>query len=159
MLGHSRGVGTMRADSPPALKSLLDWLLAVGYAPLLATYVDDAVHWRITVIGERGVGCYRNVTDPGDFRTSATLDPAHYAAEPPPALGALAIAATRALRLEFAGVDILEHPSGRLYVLEANFPCYFAQAQQAIGVDIAGAMLDHLMAKAVRLKTPDGAAG
>ena len=50
--------------------------------------------------------------------------------------------------MELAGVDILQHPSGRLYLLEANFPCYFAHAQTLAGVDVAGAMVEHLMAKA-----------
>ena len=46
-----------------------------------------------------------------------------------------------------AGVDILETADGKLYLLEANFPCYFAQAQVAVGVDIAVMMLDYLLQK------------
>lgn len=59
--------------------------------------------------------------------------------------------AVRALRYEFGGVDILEHPTGRLYLLESNFPCYFATPQEVIGTDVAGAMLEYLVEKSRRL--------
>jgi hypothetical protein len=46
-------------------------------------------------------------------------------------------------------VDVLQHPSGRFYLLEANFPCYFGHAQEN-GQDIAGAIVDHLLDKSLR---------
>ena len=48
---------------------------------------------------------------------------------------------------------MLGHPSGRLYVLEVNMPCYFPQAQLRGGIDIAGAMIDHLQARSTRLRS------
>ena len=45
-------------------------------------------------------------------------------------------------------MDILEDARGRLFLLEANFPCYYPQAQLVAGTDIAGMMLDHLLKKA-----------
>jgi hypothetical protein len=45
-------------------------------------------------------------------------------------------------------VDLLEEASGRLYMLEVNYPCYFAHAQFVAKVDIAGRMVAHLAAKA-----------
>jgi glutathione synthase/RimK-type ligase-like ATP-grasp enzyme len=68
-----------------------------------------------------------------------------------PALEDAAVRAVHALRVEHGGVDLLEHPSGRLYLLEANFPCYYPQAQRIGGIDVAGAMVDYLLEKAVRL--------
>ena len=43
-------------------------------------------------------------------------------------------------------VDVLEHPSGRLYLLEANSPCYFPQAEE-YGADVAGALLEYLLSQ------------
>ena len=146
--GGSRGIGTMRVESFAALFSLTDLLMAQGQTVSLAAYVPDAVHWRVTVVGRRAVAMYRNITDPDDFRTSGSMDPADFTADPPAGIADLAIRAVAAQRLEFGGVDILEHESGRLYVLEANFPCYFAHAQLVAGIDVAGAMLDHLITKA-----------
>lgn len=148
MPGYSRGVGTMRADSLPALFSLVDYVLAEGGQPSLTTYVPDAVHWRLVVVGDRVVASYRNVLDPDDFRTSSSGESEDYVAAPPDEAATLAVEACRALRVAHGGVDLLAHPSGRLYVLEANFPCYYADAQLAVGVDVAGAMVDHLLAVA-----------
>jgi hypothetical protein len=38
-----------------------------------------------------------------------------------------------------------------LYVLESNNPCYFASGQLAIGTDVSGAMVEHLLQKSKRL--------
>jgi hypothetical protein len=159
--GGSGGVGTMQVDSWPGLNSLLDHLFARGEAPLLCAFVDNAVHWRLTVVGDRAVACYRNLPQERDFRTCASEDPLDFTATPPPPLADLAVRAVRALRLEFGGVDVLEHPSGRLYVLEANFPCFFAQPQTVAGIDVAGAMLGHLMrkARAILDRRAEGAGG
>lgn len=146
--GHSGGIGTMRADSLPALFSLLDWLLARGEAPTLLAHVPQAQHWRVTVVGRRAVAAYRNPIEADDFRSRASADAADYTAEVPTDLAALAVQAVAVQRLGFGGVDILRHESGRLYLLEANFPCYFAQAQLVAGIDIAGAMVAELLARA-----------
>lgn len=150
VLGGSRGVGVLRADGPTALYALADLLLADGRTPFMSAYVDPADHWRVTVVGERAVAAYLNPREPGDFRTYGSERPEDFLAEPPADLAELALAAAQATRVELAGVDILRHESGRLYVLEANFPCYFAQAQEFGGVDVAGAMVEHLMGKARR---------
>lgn len=152
--GGSRGIGTMRADSFATLFSLLDVLVTQGQVPSLLAYVPDAVHWRVTVVGARAVAMYRNVTDPDDFRTSASTDPRDFTADPPAAIADLAIRAVAAQRLEFGGVDILEHESGRLYLLEANFPCYFAQAETVAGIGVAAAMVDHLASNAATAGSP-----
>jgi hypothetical protein len=149
--GGSRGVGVIQVDSQPALVSLVDYALSQGRNPLLCAYVDNAVHWRVVVVGDRAVAAYRNPTDEDDFRTYGSDAIEDFTATPDPELAALAIRAVHTLRLEFGGVDILEHASGRYYVLESNFPCYFAHAQLVAGIDVAGAMVDHLQEKAARL--------
>jgi hypothetical protein len=146
--GYEGGVGVMLLDSWRSACSTLDYLWATGTVPLLSAFVDDAVHWRVVVVGDEAVAAYRNPLRPDDFRTEASDDAADYTDAPPPELADLARRAAQVLRRELAGVDILEHASGRLYLLEANFPCYFAQAQLAAGIDVAGAMVDHLLRKA-----------
>lgn len=145
--GGSGGVGVMRADSFATLFSLVDFLLAHGHAPLLSEYVPGAVHWRVIVVGNRAVAWYRNPIAPDDFRSYARGRRQDHPARLRPALRDAAVAAVRALRLEFGGVDLLEGPDRRLHVLEANFPCAFAEAQEFATADIALAMIDHLLAK------------
>jgi len=145
LLGWEGGVGTLRVDSLPALFSAIDYILAQGQRPFLCAYIDDAVHWRAIVVGSRVVAAYRNVLRADDFLSFAGDDAADYTSEPPGRVADVAILAVQALRLQFGGVDILEHPSGRVYLLEANFPCYFAHAQTTGGIDVAGAMVEHLL--------------
>lgn len=157
-LGYSRGVGTIRADSLASLFSIVDYALAEGTRPLLTAYVPDAVHWRVVVVGDHAVASYRNVLDDDDFRTSGSEDADDYSAALPEGAAELAVKACQALRHGHGGVDILQHPSGRLYLLEANFPCYYAQAQTEGGVDVAGAMVQWLLDRAVQLSPPSRAA-
>ena len=89
--------------------------------------------------------------DDDDFRTSGSDDLDDYHAELPEGAAALAIASCKALRHGHGGVDILQHPSGRLYLLESNFPCYYDQAQLEAGVDIGGAMVRFLLQRAEAL--------
>lgn len=148
LLGYSRGLGVMRADSPESLYSLIDYTTSESKTPLLTSYVEDAIHWRLIVVGDRVVAGYQNRKDHNDFRTYADKDPADFQHSIRPELADVAVKAVQALRYEFGGVDVLEHPSGRLYLLESNFPCYFATPQEVVGVDVSGAMLDHLIDKA-----------
>jgi RimK-like ATP-grasp domain len=149
--GFSGGTGVLRADSLAALYSLLDYALATGRSPLLMSYVDEAVHWRVVVVGARAVAAYRNPKDEDDFRSFGSEDPLDCTEHVPDDLARLAIKAVQCLGLELGGVDILRHASGRLYLLEANFPLYHAHAELVAGIPVSGHMIDHLVAKARRL--------
>jgi hypothetical protein len=159
LLGWSGGVGTIRVDSAPALYSTLDLIAVQNLTPFLCQYVPDATHWRVIVVGDRAVAGYRNVTQANDFRTAASDDPSDYARPVERRLARIATGAVRALQLEFGGIDLLVDARGRPYLLEANFPCYFGHAQDDGGVDVAGAMIDHLLAKARRVARPGPATG
>ena len=63
----------------------------------------------------------------------------------------MALKAARVLRIEFGGVDILENQDQKRLPAKLNFSCYFADQQRDADIDIAGAMLDHLMAKSRRI--------
>jgi hypothetical protein len=156
--GFSRGVGVTQVDSFASLFSLVDYALHNGTHPVLCAYIDSATHWRVVVVGDRVVSHYRNVTDEDDFRTSGSDDDEDYRAPAPPGLEEVAVEAVHALGDEFGGVDILEHPTGRLYVLESNNPCYFAMGQLMIGTDVSGAMIDHLLEKSKQQSQPSGPA-
>lgn len=147
--GGEGGVGVLRADSLPALVGLLEWLLARGERVRLSAFVPDAMHWRLVVVGDRVVTAYRNPVRSDDFRSSPSGDPADYGLAPPPEAARIAVAAAHTLGVETVGADVLVDPGGACYLLEANFPCFFAQATEAAGVDVAGPMLDHLLAKAI----------
>ena len=146
--GYSLGVGIMQVDTLPGLLSAVEFLRQTGRTTLLQARVMPSTHWRLVVVGTEVVASYRNPVRSGDFRSEASEDPADYAASPPEAAARAARKACAVLGLEHGGVDVLEHDSGRIYVLEVNFPCYFGHAQIEGGVDVAGAIVDHLLVKA-----------
>jgi hypothetical protein len=145
--GGSGGIGVMRADSMPALKSLLEFLLAKGVLPFVSSYVPDAVCWRVIVVGDRALVACRNPVPDGDFRSRQSSRKEDYFSEVSADIASLAINAVKSLRIEFGGIDLLEHQSGRLYLLEVNFPCYFAPADLVGGLDVSGALIDYMLAK------------
>ncbi len=146
--GGEGGVGTLRADSLPALYSLVDLLAERGQAPLLMAYVPDALHVRLIVVGDTVVTAYKNPLRADDFRSEPSANPSDYDIPVEDTWRALAVQACRSVGYAFGGVDLLVHPSGRVYLLEANFPCYFPQGQKAGGPDIALAMVDYLLDRA-----------
>ncbi len=152
MLGYANGIGVMRVDSFPALFSLLDYELNQGANPLLAQYIADATQWRLIVLGERVIASYRKAPIANDFRAQAVKGETHSEIPPSAAMQKVAVAATHVLGYEFAGVDILEQADGQIFLLEANFPCYYVHAQEFSGVDVAGMMVDYLAAKTVPQK-------
>ena len=152
-MGGSGGIGVIMLESPATLYSFVEYALALGRQPALSAYIRDAVHWRIIVIGTRVVAALTCEPQRGDFRANAPNSAGIYTTDPPPVVAALAIEAVRVTRLEFGGVDIVERADGS-YVLESNFPFYFPHAQVEGGIDVAGAMLDHLLQKAGGMGLP-----
>lgn len=148
VLGRSSGIGVMLAESMAALRSVADYAIAQGHNPLLCQFIGGAVHWRVIVLGGQAIASYRNKQPAEDFRSHGSEDREDFDARPPAAVVDAAVRATATMELEFAGVDVLEDPAGNAFFLEANFPCYYPHAQLYGGVDIAGAMVDFLLAKA-----------
>ena len=145
--GGEGGVGVLQVDSRPALFSLVDFLLAHGHSVQLQQFIPDGQHVRAVVVGNSVVTAYRNIIDPDDFRTSPSRDIADYHLALSPALSQIAVNATHLTGVEFAGVDLLLDCHGTPYVLEANFPCFHAQAERVAGAPVSAAMIDYLMAK------------
>jgi glutathione synthase/RimK-type ligase-like ATP-grasp enzyme len=124
----------------------MDFCVDHGLVPALSRFIENAMHWRVVVVGGRAVASYPNPVKEDDFRSKPSADPADYRSEVEPSLAGLACAATAALGITFSGVDVLRAPGRADCVLEVNFPCYFPKAQLMAGIDVAGAMVDDLAA-------------
>ncbi len=62
----------------------------------------------------------------------------------------LALAAARAIRADYAGVDLITDRDGKTYVIEVNGIPGWRGLQQATGIDVAGAIADHSLARVDR---------
>ena len=59
----------------------------------------------------------------------------------------LAIAAAKLVRADYAGVDLITDHAGRTYVIEVNGVPGWQGLQRATGVDVAGAIAEHLLTR------------
>jgi ribosomal protein S6--L-glutamate ligase len=140
----AQGIGTMIAETPQAVTSLLETLWAMGQDIILQEYIAESKgrDYRAIVVGGRVVAAMRRQAKHGEFRSnlhrggraaSVTLERAYRIA---------AIAATRVMGLEVAGVDLLESKSGPK-ILEINSSPGLEGIERASGIDVAGAIIAH----------------
>ena len=59
----------------------------------------------------------------------------------------MAVRAAAAIGADYAGVDLLPARDGRVYVLEVNGIPGWEGLQRATGLDVAGAIVDHVVAR------------
>jgi ribosomal protein S6--L-glutamate ligase len=140
----AQGIGTMIAETPQAVTSLLETLWAMGQDIILQQYIAEAKgrDLRVLVVGGRVVAAMRRQAKAGEFRSNlhrgglgvrVLLDPRYRRA---------AIAATRVMGLEVAGVDMLETREGPK-ILEINSSPGLEGIERASGIDVAGAIVAH----------------
>jgi ribosomal protein S6--L-glutamate ligase len=101
---------------------------------------------RAYVVAGNCVALMRRVARPGEIRanlaqgaTGSPLPAGHPGGE-------IAVAALRACRLDFGGVDMVEDADGTVRVLEVDAWAGFAGITEVTGADVAGAILDRAAA-------------
>jgi len=121
--------------------------------PLIAGGGQDI---RAYVVAGACVALMRRVARPGEIRanlaqgaTGSPLPADHPA-------GRIAVAALRACRLDFGGVDMVEDADGTVRVLEVDAWAGFAGITEVTGADVAGAILGHAAAR--HAAAPNGGA-
>jgi ribosomal protein S6--L-glutamate ligase len=104
---------------------------------------------RVFVVGGRARAAISRHAPPGEWRTNVT---AGARAEPVligPALAGMAEAATAALGLDYAGVDLVAGARGTT-VLEVNGNPSWQGIQEATGLDMAEVIAEHVLGRALR---------
>ncbi len=96
------------------------------------------------MVGDRVLGAIERRAD--GWRTNVSRGGRATATTLPPAWADLAVRAARAVGAEYAGVDLLPAADGTVYVLEVNGIPGWEGLQGATGLDVAGAVVDQLLA-------------
>jgi ribosomal protein S6--L-glutamate ligase len=155
LLQGTQGIGVMIVDSVQAAESVLDAFWSLGQNILLQKYYSvsrEAGDLRAFVVGGDVVALMRRKTASGEFRSNihrgAVGIPVH---RPDPEVLRVARAATAAVGLEVAGVDLLESEDGPL-VLELNPTPGLEGIEKATGEDIAGRVLERAERLAARVR-------
>ncbi|MFH0776463.1 MAG: ATP-grasp domain-containing protein [Patescibacteria group bacterium] len=151
-LDGSKGEGTLVVDSFFALKSTVPLLVGQELEFVFQKMIREAAgrHVRVIVLGGKIVCAYqKSIPKKIDFRSNATDKARRKIVHLDAQTENFVLKAVAASGVSFGGVDLLPTKKGYL-ITEVNSPCNFAASQDFTGIDIAGLMLDFLIAKAQR---------
>jgi len=143
----SMGHGMVRVSDPETAFRVfraLEMARAVFYVQRVVEHAGCDV--RAFVVGDRVIAAIERRARDGGWRTNISLGGEARAIDLPPAWSELALTAARAMGADYAGVDLLPASDGTIHVLEVNGIPGWSGAQQTTSVDIAGAIVDHLIA-------------
>lgn len=137
------GVGVIRCATRDHLEAVLDSLWRVGDEIVVQRWIEGGEHsFRLLVVGETVVAAARFIAADGEWRSNSARGGSAEVYDPPPEEAALAVTAARALGLGHCGVDLVAGPEGPV-VLEANPTPGFLRLEEATGVDVARALIEH----------------
>lgn len=150
----TQGIGTMIAETPQAVHSLLETLWAMGQDIVLQEYVHESKgrDIRAIVVGGRVIAAMRRVAKPGEFRSNLHRGGKGKRLVLPRTYRSAAIRSAKAMGLEVAGVDMLEGHDGPR-ILEINSSPGLEGVERASNVDVAGAIVEHAERYAIENKT------
>lgn len=153
----SQGLGVVLADTAQASRSVTEAFRGLAADFLVQEFVAEAggSDLRCLVVGERVVAAMQRQAGSGEFRANLHRGGSAVAIVPTEAEVEAAVRAARAVGLEVAGVDLLRSRRGPL-VLEVNASPGLEGIESASGVDVAGAIVQHVAqrAQARRLRPP-----
>ncbi len=140
----AQGIGTMIAETPAAVTSLLETLWAMGQDIILQEYIAESKgrDYRAIVVGGRLIAAMRRQAKQGEFRSNLHRGGAGVAVDLPDHYRKTAIDAARVMGLEVAGVDMLEGRDGPK-ILEINSSPGLEGIERTSGVDVAAAIIAH----------------
>jgi len=144
----SMGHGMVRVSDPETAFRVcraLELTRAVFYVQRVVEHAGCDV--RAFVVGKRVVAAIERRSSDGGWRTNISLGGEARALELSPAMCDMALTAARAVRADYAGVDLLPGNDGTVYVLEVNGIPGWSGVQKTTSADIAGAIVDQLLEK------------
>jgi RimK family alpha-L-glutamate ligase len=102
---------------------------------------------RAFVVGGRVIGAIERASPSGEWRTNVARGGTASAIQLPASWEEFALKAAATVGAEYAGVDLLPSRDGDIFVLEVNGIPGWQGLQQATGIDVAGALVEHLASR------------
>ena len=141
----SMGLGMVRvADEEMAYRVFQTIETIRGVYYLQHTVDHDGRDIRVFVLGGRILAAIERRAQ--GWRTNIARGAVGHPVTLPESWAALALRAAAAVGAEYAGVDLLPARDGGVFVLEVNGVPGWEGLQRATGIDVAGALVDHLAA-------------
>jgi ribosomal protein S6--L-glutamate ligase len=141
----TQGTGVVLAEKRSASQSVIEAFRGLYANFLVQEFVAEAkgADLRCFVVGDRVLAAMRRQAEPGEFRSNLHRGGRASAVSLSEAEEATALRAAKVMGLEVAGVDLLRSRKGPL-VLEVNSSPGLEGIEGASGVDVAGAIVDHV---------------
>lgn len=148
----SGGAGTFLAESLRSMRPLVEHLLKETFdkEPIkIQEYIKESKgkDLRVFVVGNKVVATMERSAKKGDFRANIHRGGVGKLIEPTPEEVNISLAATKAVGLDIAGVDILRTKSGPV-IIEVNSTPGFEGIMQATGIDVVKRVVDYTIQKA-----------
>jgi RimK family alpha-L-glutamate ligase len=140
----SLGHGMVRVSDPETalrVARALDQIKSVFYVQRAIDHGGRDL--RVFVVGGRVLAAIERRAPHGEWRTNVAIGGSATAVEVSPEIERVAIAAASAVGADYAGVDVLPARDGSMYVLEVNGIPGWQGLQQATGIDVAAAIVEH----------------
>ena len=142
----SMGLGMLRLREEEAAWRVFQAVERIGGVFYLQRTIDHGGRdLRAFVVGDRVLAAVERRAD--GWRTNVSQGGRAVAATLTAEQERLALAAARAVGCEYAGVDLVPGPDGVDFVIEVNGIPGWRGLQEATGVDVAGAIVDHLLVR------------
>ena len=148
LLEGAQGRGVVLAETQKAAESVINAMKSLNANLLVQEFIKEAggKDLRCFVIGNKVVSAIERTAAVGDFRSNIHQGGSAQAVRIRPVERKLAVAATRALGLDVAGVDITRSERGPL-LLEVNSSPGLEGIETATGKDLAGQMIQEVERK------------
>jgi len=146
----TQGSGVVLAQDDAASRSVIEAFRGLYASFLVQEFIAEAkgADLRCFVVGDRVVAAMQRRAAPGDFRANLHRGGKAQLVQLSDAENEVAVRAAQRLGLGVAGVDLLRSRRGPL-LLEVNSSPGLEGIEAASGVDIAGTILDHVLALAM----------
>jgi ribosomal protein S6--L-glutamate ligase len=145
LLSSTQGKGVLLAETRKSAERLVDAFRGLDANFLVQEFVEEAggADIRAFVVGGKVVGAMRRQAEKGEFRSNLHRGGTASEARLTPQERDVAREAAKVLRLEVAGVDLLQTREGPK-VLEVNSSPGLKGIEKATGKDLAARIIEHL---------------
>lgn len=153
LLEGTQGNGVMLADSRQAATSIIDAFHTIEEDILIQRFIAESAgrDVRVLVVGKQAVAAMERIAPKGEFRSNLHRGGRSQPFDLTRKVERLAVRAARVLGLDVAGVDILLGKDGPL-IIEVN-PCPGLEGiEKTTGINVAGAIVDHLDGGAIETR-------
>jgi ribosomal protein S6--L-glutamate ligase len=145
LLEGTQGIGVILAPDGKVAEAIIETLQTTGTNVLLQQFIKESKgrDVRAFVVGDRVIAAMRRTASGDEFRSNVHRGGSTEQIELSPEFERTAVRAAQIMGLRVAGVDMLEGNDGPL-ILEVNSSPGLEGIEGATGLDIAGAVIDHI---------------